>query len=63
MVAERPDGVDVIHIRVGVGDSDDDRPEGPVVLSSRRQHGGDQRRAVVLAQRQEQRHFALNVRL
>jgi hypothetical protein len=62
MLAERLDRVGVVDIWVGVRDPDDDRPEAPVVLPARREHRGDQRVAFVIAQGQEQRHLALNMR-
>src|ERR1700726_1310191 len=62
MLAESTDGVRMLHIRVGIRYSDDDRPEAPVVAAARREHGGYQRITLVVAQRQEQRHFALYMR-
>src|SRR5438552_8523471 len=63
MLAERADRIALARIRIGVAGPDDDRPEASVVLSARRQHRGGKRGAVHLAQCQEQRHLALDVRL
>ena len=62
MLAERFDRVGVVDIRVGIRHADDDRPEAPVVVSARWEHRGDQRITVAVAQSQEQRHLALNMR-
>jgi hypothetical protein len=39
MLAERFDRVGVIDIWVGIRQADDDRPEAPVILPSRWEHG------------------------
>ncbi len=62
MLAEGPDGVGVIGVRVGIRHADDDRPKAPVIMTAGREHGGDQRISLVVPQCQEQRHFALNMR-
>src|SRR5207244_2062718 len=46
---------------VGVAGADDDRPEAAIVAPARRQHRGGQRLAAIVAQRQKQRHLALDM--
>jgi hypothetical protein len=62
MLAERANGIGMVDIRVRICHPDNDRPEGTIVMSSGRQHRGDQRIALVVSQRQEQGHLALDVR-
>src|ERR1700732_3970297 len=53
----------MLRIRIVVADADDDRAEVTVVASRRRQHRRRQRVALGIAQREEQRHYPLHVRI
>src|SRR5579884_3287501 len=63
MLGEGADCVALLGIGVGIARPDDDRAEAAVVAAICRQHRGRERRPVHVAQRQEQRHLALDVRL
>ena len=61
MLAESADGIGVLTIGVRIRHADDDRPEAPVVAAAGRKHGGNQRIAFIVPERQKQWHFALDV--
>src|SRR5438874_6248422 len=61
MLAQRTDRIALTRIGIGIVGPDDDRPKAAVVAPVRRQHRGCKRGTVHLAQRQEQRHLALDV--
>jgi hypothetical protein len=63
MRAQRADRVAMFGIGIAIGDSDDDRPESPVVAALRRQHRRNQRVPYPIAQRQEDRHDPLHMRV
>src|SRR5262249_28386423 len=60
---ERADGITVLGVGITVAGADDDRPEPPFVLAGRWQHRRDEAVALAVAQREEARHYALDMGL
>src|SRR5258708_9923976 len=61
MLAELGDGVAMVRVGVGVLRTDDDAGRRMVGVAPGGQHGGGERLASAVAERQKQRHFALDM--
>src|SRR4029077_2801166 len=59
MRSQRSDGRVLLKVRIGIGCGNDDDPEGAAILATWRQHRCRQCIALLVAQREEQRHLSL----
>src|ERR1700685_4445976 len=61
MVTKGPDCIRMIDIRIAVSDAHDNRSAAAAIRRWSGQHGRDERIALAVAQREEQRHFPLDM--
>ena len=63
VLAQLANGLTMLRVGIPVLRAHNDDPESRVIAPARRQHGCDEGVSLRTAQRQEQRHHALHVRL